>query len=127
MPNWVMVLFLVCQKIKTKKEDIMKKTLAVLTLIGAITISTQASQAFCWRNLNPANWRTCPKCEKVKNDCVCAKKKKCNPCEEKVNPCEKKVKPCEKQKEPCNPVMKEPLGEAAPCDPCDRLQNNMER
>jgi len=101
----------------------MKKTLAVLTLISALTISTQAGNAFCWRNLNPANWGTCPKCEKVKNDCVCEKKKKCNPCEKKVKPCD----PCEKKTAPCNPCMKQPSGTAAPCDPCEKLQDNMER
>ena len=51
----------------------MKKTLMTLSLISAIAIGTQASYAFDWGYLNPANWTTCKKCEKVKPNCKCKK------------------------------------------------------
>ena len=59
----------------------MKKTLLATTLLLALSATTLTADAFCWRNLNPANWGTCPKCEKTAS-CKC-KKQKCTP------PCEK--------------------------------------
>lgn len=99
----------------------MKKTLLATTMLVAIAATTCVSHAFCWQNLNPANWGTCPKCEKpckvspacpveskcdkpVKDKCGCKKPEtKCDPCQKKVDECDK-----------CKP--------APPCDPCDRLQ-----
>ena len=43
----------------------MKKTLLATTLLLALSATTLTADAFCWRNLNPANWGTCPKCEKT--------------------------------------------------------------
>ena len=123
----------------------MKKTLLATTLLIAIAIGTNASHAFCWRNLNPANWGTCPKCEKVcKKETTCkpkCKKEKCDPCKKqtckpKCDPCEKKTEqcnPCEKKAEQCNPCKKavtpcDPCGKPMPnCDACDKLQDATER
>ena len=92
----------------------MKKTLMTLSLISAIAIGTQASYAFDWGYLNPANWATCKKCEKVKPNCKCKKQKPCDPC----------LKPTPSGAAPCNPCEKV---KPAPCDPCDRLQMQTER
>lgn len=110
----------------------MKKTLLATTLLVAITASTTASHAFNWSNLNPANWGTCPKCEKVckkedpcKPKCKC-KKTKCDPCKkEKCNTCKPKCDPCERKvAEPCNPCQTRDI---TPCDPCDKLQEATEQ
>jgi len=106
----------------------MKKTLVALSVIGAFALSNQASQAFSWQNLNPANWGTCPRCERPKRDCLC-KKDKCNPCKKMENPCN----PCETKQVPCDPCMKKesPCDKVktynTPCDPCDKLQNSMDK
>ena len=52
----------------------MKKTLLATTLLLALSATTLTADAFCWRNLNPANWGTCPKCEKTAS-CKCKKQK----------------------------------------------------
>lgn len=114
----------------------MKKTLLATTLLVAMAASTTASHAFSWSNLNPANWGTCPKCEKVcqKETCGCkpkCKKEKCNTCKpkceckQKCNPCDKKAEcdPCKKMVSPCEPCQKT----IAPCSPCDKLQEATER
>lgn len=108
--------------VENKKGDIMKKTLLATTLLVAFACTTATSQAFEWRNLNPANWGTCPKCEKVckkedpcKPKCKC-KKQKCS-CKPKCDPCEKKITT------PCNPCQTP----VAPCDPCDKLQEVTEQ
>lgn len=104
----------------------MKKTLLTTSLMVAIAASTISANAFCWQNMNPANWGTCPKCESHK---VCKKcEKKCCPCEKKCNPCEEQKEqcdPCKKTMEtpPCDPCAKK----AAPCDACDKLQDATER
>lgn len=96
----------------------MKRTLSLLAVLGILTIGVQSANAFCWSNLNPANWGHCPKCQKVKKDCGC--KKKIKPCDEAetgaavpCNPCKTKqqVKKCDK----CPKVQ-------TPCDPCEKLQ-----
>ena len=95
----------------------MKKNLLATTLLVAITASTTASHAFNWSNLNPANWGTCPKCEKVcKKEDPCKPKCKCK--KTKCDPCERKVA------EPCNPCQTRDI---TPCDPCDKLQEATEQ
>lgn len=93
----------------------MKKTLSMLAVLGIIACSTQSAQAFCWANLNPANWgkNCCPKCEKKCDPCK--KVKKCDPCETGyAAPCD----PCKKIEKPCEPCQKT----RPTCDPCDKLQ-----
>ena len=101
----------------------MKKTLSVLAVLGFVAISMQSAEAFCWSNLNPANWGHCPcKCEKPKCGC----QKKCDPCTTGAaapcDPCTKKkiqtCDPCQKAI-PCTPCQKTRQN----CDPCDQLQN----
>lgn len=90
----------------------MKKTLLATTLLVALSVSTLSADAFCWRNLNPASWGTCPKCERTAS-CDC-KKEKCNPCKkEKVCPVKKDNCGCKKK----NPCKKQPV-----CNPCDKYQ-----
>ena len=101
----------------------MKKTLLATSLLIALSATTLSANAFCWRNLNPANWGTCPKCEKTAS-CKC--KDKCKP------KCEKKQKCCPvEQKKTCCPTKTTPACDscqpAAPCDPCDKLQQETER
>lgn len=101
----------------------MKKTLLATTMLVALSTATLSAEAFCWRNLNPANWGTCPKCEKTAS-CKC--KDKCKP------KCEKKQKCCPvEQKKTCCPTKTTPACDtcqpAAPCDPCDKLQQETER
>ena len=124
----------------------MKKTLSVLAVLGiAAVIGTHSANAFEWSSLNPAYWGHCPKCEKQKADCSCAKKAdpckkaKCDPCkkEKKCDTCQKTVDPCPcttgaaapcdpcaKKAVPCNPCAKSPCSvpEKQPCEPCQKLQ-----
>lgn len=99
----------------------MKKTLLATTLLLALSATTLTADAFCWRNLNPANWGTCPKCEKTAS-CKC-KKQKCTP------PCEKKEKVCPEAKTcPCQPEQKvTTCPQPDNCDACDKLQQETER
>lgn len=99
----------------------MKKTLLATTLLLALSATTLTADAFCWRNLNPANWGTCPKCEKTAS-CKC-KKQKCTP------PCEKKEKVCPEVKTcPCQPEQKATTcPQPDNCDACDKLQQETER
>ena len=110
----------------------MKKTLSMLAVLGVMCFGIQSANAFCWSNLNPANWGHCPRCQKVKNDCGCKNNEgytggasNCDPCKKykKCDPCRKKVKcdPCKTQQkvQPCNPCQKT----NQPCNPCDKLQN----
>lgn len=99
----------------------MKKTLLATTLLLALSATTLTADAFCWRNLNPANWGTCPKCEKTAS-CKC-KKQKCTP------PCEKKEKVCPETKTcPCQPEQKATTcPQPDNCDACDKLQQETER
>ena len=99
----------------------MKKTLLATTLLLALSATTLTADAFCWRNLNPANWGTCPKCEKTAS-CKC-KKQKCTP------PCEKKEKVCPEAKTcPCQPEQKATTcPQPDNCDACDKLQRETER
>ncbi len=99
----------------------MKKTLLATTLLLALSATTLTADAFCWRNLNPANWGTCPKCEKTAS-CKC-KKQKCTP------PCEKKEKVCPEAKTcPCQPEQKATTcPQPDNCDACDKLQQETER
>jgi len=97
----------------------MKKTLLTATLLIALAASTVSANAFCWQNMNPANWGTCPKCQKV-----C--KKTC-PCEKKSCPCQKKSSPCDC--DPCKksacPTTCDPCAQKAPaCDACDQIQKH---
>jgi len=99
----------------------MKKTLLTATLIAALSMTVTTANAFCWRNLNPANWGTCPKCEKTASTCSCKKDRCSSKCEKK----EKKGCPtkCNEQKtQKCNPCQTQ-----APCNPCDKLQEETER
>ena len=102
----------------------MKKTLLATSLLVALSVTTLSANAFCWSNLNPANWGTCPKCEKTASS-KC-KKQKCTP------PCEKKNKCCPtEQKANCCPTTVEPscntCPQPNPCDSCDKLQQETER
>lgn len=101
----------------------MKKTLLATTLLIALSATTLTADAFCWRNLNPANWGTCPKCEKTAS-CKC-KKQKCTP------PCEKKEKVCPVEQKAACPCKTTPkcnsCEQQAPCNPCDKLQQQTER
>lgn len=99
----------------------MKKTLLATTLLLALSATTLTADAFCWRNLNPANWGTCPKCEKTAS-CKC-KKQKCTP------PCEKKEKVCPEAKTcPCQPEQKATTcPQPDNCDACEKLQQETER
>ncbi len=101
----------------------MKKTLLATTLLIALSATTLTADAFCWRNLNPANWGTCPKCEKTAS-CKC-KKQKCTP------PCEKKEKVCPVEQKAACPCKTTPkcnsCEQPAPCNPCDKLQQQTER
>lgn len=99
----------------------MKKTLLATTLLLALSATTLTADAFCWRNLNPANWGTCPKCEKTAS-CKC-KKQKCTP------PCEKKEKVCPEAKTcPCQSEQKATTcPQPDNCDACDKLQQETER
>ena len=99
----------------------MKKTLLATTLLLALSATTLTADAFCCRNLNPANWGTCPKCEKTAS-CKC-KKQKCTP------PCEKKEKVCPEAKTcPCQPEQKATTcPQPDNCDACDKLQQETER
>ena len=103
----------------------MKKTLSMLAVLGVMCLGIQSANAFCWSNLNPANWGHCP-CQKVKKcdpcDNITGGAANCDPCAKKTRPCpcKKKAKcdPCQKQTvQPCNPCEKK-----QPCDPCDKLQ-----
>ena len=80
----------------------MKKTLSFLAVIGILSAGIQSANAFSWSSLNP--WSKC-----------------------KNNKCEKKIEqPCPTgYAAPCNPCKKEIIKPAAPCDACDRLQQEM--
>lgn len=99
----------------------MKKILLTTTLIGALMATSLTADAFCWRNLNPANWGTCPKCEKTAS-CKCKKQKCVPPCEksEKSTCCPTK-KECPTEKPKCNSCGQNN------CSPCDRLQQEMDK
>ncbi len=99
----------------------MKKTLLTATLIAALSVTTLSADAFCWRNLNPANWGTCPPCEKTAS-CKCKKQKCVPPCqkEEKTKCCPTQ-NPCKTEQPKCNSCKSET------CNPCDKLQEEMER
>ena len=86
----------------------MKKTLSVLAVLGIVSIAyAQIANAFTWSNLNPFNWGKCNKCEKKipTNPCPTGYAAPCDPCAKKT---------------PCNPC--ENITKPAPCDACDRLQ-----
>ena len=96
----------------------MKKTLSLMAVLGmAAIIGTQTAQAFSWSNLNP--WGCHSRCHKQqKADCGCKKKMPC-PCQTGAaapcDPCAKKT-PCDCRNEVTQPM---------PCEPCDRLQQEM--
>ena len=92
------------------KEVVMKKILSVLGLLSLLVFSAQASNAFDWGYLNPANWGNSSCCEKS----MCKR----NKCDKKVDKC---VPKCE-QEPPC-PC---PAAPPVPCDACDTLQNQMQ-
>ena len=100
----------------------MKKTLLTATLIVALSTSALTAEAFCWRNLNPANWGTCPKCEKTASTCGCHKDRCSSKCEKKEKKCCPTKNKCEVQPKKCNPCQN-----PAPCNPCDKLQQETER
>ena len=104
----------------------MKKTLSMLAVLGVMAIGIQSAQAFCWSNLNPANWGHCKCQNKCEKQCdPCKKVQTCDPCGKMTgaaSPCN----PCQK-KQTCDPCKKiipcEPCQKARPtCDACDRLQ-----
>lgn len=120
----------------------MKKTLLATTLLVALTVSTGASHAFTWSDLNPMNWgRSNCGCEKVcKKDNCCHKPKckkdkckpKCDPCQKQTcDPCQKQnCDPCQKPKcDPCESMSQTPPCAVpdAPCNACDRLQEATEK
>ena len=87
----------------------MKSTLSILAVIGIISAaSIQSANAFSWSSLNP--WSKCRCKQEVKNcPCPTGYAAPCDPCEKKT-PCD----PCKKQ-----------ISKPAPCDACDRLQQEM--
>lgn len=89
----------------------MKKTLSLLGLLSVLAFSAQASQAFEWGYLNPANWFNSA-CRCQKQQCNCGKCDKC-----------KKVRPCQPR---CQEAIPCPAAPPAPCDACDTLQNQMQ-
>jgi len=92
----------------------MKKTLSVLALLGLIACTLPSAEAFCWSNLNPANWGHC-KCEKKCDPCETGYAAPCDPCAKKKKGCPCKVQQQTKPCEPCQKVREN-------CDPCDKLQ-----
>mgnify|MGYP003571275431 CR=1 FL=1 len=91
----------------------MKKTLSALAVLGILsTIGMTNANAFTWSKMNPFNWGKCNKCEKKVENCTCPTGYAA-PCD----PCEKKI--------PCEPYEKQ-ISKPAPCDACDRLQQNMQ-
>ena len=89
----------------------MKKFLSFLAVLGIVSsFGIQTVNAFTWSDMNPFNWRKCNKCEKKIENCPCSTGYAA-PCA----PCEKKT--------PCKPHPEEQ--ETAPCDACDRLQQDM--
>ena len=92
----------------------MKKTLSVLAVVGIVTIAgVQTANAFTWSNLNPFNWGKCNKCEQKVQPCPCSTGY--------AAPCD----PCEKKEPICDPCQQKQISKPAPCDACDRLQQNM--
>ena len=93
----------------------MKKTLSILALLGLISCSIPSAEAFCWSNLNPANWGHC-KCQKKKCDpCSTGYAAPCDPCAKKKKGCPCNVQQQQKTAAPCQKVREN-------CDPCDKLQ-----
>ena len=89
----------------------MKKTLSILAVLGILSLAgIQSAQAFTWSNLNPFRWGKCNKCEKKIPDCNCPTGY-ASPCDV---PQQKNCDPCEKK-----------ITKPAPCDACDRLQQEM--
>ena len=100
----------------------MKKTLLTTALLLAFSFTTMSAEAFCWRNLNPANWGTCPKCEKTAS-CKCKKHKCTNPCE-KENVCPTHKQPgcaCKKHKN-----IKSETNTTKNCNPCQSMNETSE-
>ncbi len=92
----------------------MKKTLSVLAVLGIVSVCCmQTANAFSWSNLNPFNWGRCNKCEQKVQPCNCPTGY--------ASPCD----PCE-QKTPCTTPCGKTINKTAPCDACDRLQQNMQ-
>ena len=91
----------------------MKKTLLSAVLLIALSVSALSAEAFCWRNLNPASWGTCPKCERTAS-CKC-QKNKCNPCKKD------KVCPVKKQNS-CGCQKKDNCKKKDVCNPCDKYE-----
>ena len=89
----------------------MKKFLSVLAVLGFVSASIQSVNAFTWTDMNPFNWGKCNKCEKKVEKCPCPTGY--------ATPCD----PCEK-KSPCSHNNK-PITKPAPCDACDKLQEEM--
>lgn len=85
----------------------MKKFLSVLAVLGIITAGVQSANAFSWSSLNP--WSKCNKCKTQPAPCPTGYAAPCDPCEKKT---------------PCNPCDKQ-ISKPAPCDACDRLQQEM--
>lgn len=89
----------------------MKRTLSILAVLGIVTvIGAQSANAFSWSSLNPWSKCRCNKCEKQVQQCPTGYAAPCNPCE---------------TKKPCDPCKKQAV-KPAPCDACDRLQQEME-
>jgi hypothetical protein len=101
----------------------MKKSLLATALLVCLSSMTLTADAFCWSNLNPSNWGSCNKSEKVAS-CNCKKHHKPS--------CEKKDK-ChiEQKKESCSQEETSSscgsCEENSSCDPCDRLQQETEK
>ena len=95
----------------------MKKFLSTLAVLGIVAVGVQSANAFCWSNLNPANWGHC-KCQQKCDPCgnITGGAANCDPCKKK-----QKCDPCQKQvKQPCNPCQTQKTRQN--CDPCDQLQ-----
>ena len=92
----------------------MKKSLSILAVLGIVSVACmQSANAFTWSALNPFNWGKCNRCEHKApvSPCPTGYAAPCNPCE-KIIPCD----PCSKQ-----------IPKSAPCDACDRLQQEMNK
>lgn len=107
----------------------MKKTLLTTGLVLAMSLSTVSANAFCWRNLNPASWGTCPKCEKTASS-KCNKQKCTPPCQKQESACPTEEKACtpEQPAPKCNSCTESsPCTKSSSCDACDKLQQKTEK
>ena len=91
----------------------MKKTLSAIAVLGLISVfGIQCANAFSWSDLNPFRWGKCNRCEKKVNKCPCPTGY--------ASPCD-----TSETKVPCDAPDEKKIIKPAPCDACDRLQQEM--